>query len=190
MNLFTSLLTTVVIAGAVWGAVLMQPVMAEGSSDRQASKSTEKAPITLTVTQKTQDKGKTYIRSVVSQSISLDKVATLWVEFEDKLTQQANLPTTLHQLVVVYQDIDRDFTHATVTIGFPVEASARIEGDIELTSDAHEQQLLSRRNNSEAEMVSAWEEINFYKPVNMVIETYYLDALGREESNQLVVQYK
>ena len=190
MKLFASLLTTIVITGAVWGAVMTQPLVAESLSNTQASKNTETAPIKLQVPKKTQNESKTYIRSIVSQSISLDAVATLWVEFEDKLTQQKDLPETLQRLVVIYQDIDKDFSHASVTIGFPIEASVKKEGYIELISNAQGQQLLSRGKNSQVEIANAWEEINFRKSVNMVIETHYLNALGQEESNQLVVHYK
>ncbi|HDM8194140.1 TPA: hypothetical protein P0E36_000246 [Vibrio harveyi] len=190
MALFPSLLTTMVIVGAVWGAVLMQPVMAESSPDNLVSISADKAPTKLQIPEQTQNKSKTYIRSVVSQSIALDSVESLWIEFEDKLTQQKDLPDTLQRLVVIYQDIDKDFSHATVTIGFPVEASAKKEGYIELISNAQGQPLLNRGKNSKTEIANAWEEINFRRPVNVVIETHYLNALGKEDSNQLVVHYK
>lgn len=190
MKLFTSLLTTMVIAGAIWGAVLMQPVMAENSSDTEVSVNAEKIPAKLQVTQQAQSKNKTYIRSVVSQSISLDAVAALWLEFEDKIIQQKDLPDTLDHLVVIYQNINQDFSHATVTIGFPVEASIQKDGYIELISSAQGQPLLSRGKHSKVEIANAWEGINFRKPVKAVIETHYLNALGQEESNQLVVHYK
>ncbi|MGR5128557.1 hypothetical protein [Photobacterium swingsii] len=169
MKLFASLLTTMIIAGTIWGAVLMQPVMAESTSKTQ--------------------KSTTYIRSVVTKTISLDAVAALWGEFEDKLMKLEDLPKTLDRLVVVYQNMNKNVSHATVTIGFPVEASTQKDGYIELISSKHKQQLLNRGEHNKTEIANAWKDIDYRKPVKAVIETHYLNALGQEESNQLVVHY-
>ncbi|MGV2986690.1 hypothetical protein ACE1OE_03525 [Vibrio sp. E150_011] len=191
MKLFASLLTTMLIAGTIWGAVLMQPVMAESSSKTQTSKTTDKTTINQQVKQKSSTNNNTYIHSVVTKNISLDAntVAALWVEFEDKITKQENLPETLDRLVVIYQNMSDNFSHATVSIGFPVEASTQKDGYIELISSAQGQQLLNRGEHSKTEIANAWEAINFRKPVKAVIETHYLNALGQEESSQLVVHY-
>lgn len=189
MKLFASLLTTMIITGTIWGAVLMQPVMAESSSKTPLSQGAEKTPTKRQPKQQAQKKNKTYIRSVVTKTISLDAVAALWIEFEDQIIKQEDLPETLDRLVVIYQDMDKDFSHATVTIGFPVEASIQKDGYIELISNAHGQPLLNRGEHSKAEIANAWEDINFRKSVKAVVETHYLNALGQEESNQLVVHY-
>ncbi|MCL9774809.1 hypothetical protein [Vibrio methylphosphonaticus] len=189
MKLFASLLTTVIIAGAILGAVLMQPVMAEHSSKRQASFKAEKSPTQKQVKQHSLDKNKTYVRSVVTQTISLDNVAALWAEFEDKITQQEDLPETLDRLVVIYKNMDTNFNHATVIIGFPVEASIQKDGYIKLIPSEQGEQLLNRGKNSKEEITNTWKKINFRRFVKAVVETHYLDALGQEETNQLVVHY-
>lgn len=131
-----------------------------------------------------------YLRPVVSKNVSFEDVLALWTEFEEQLTDYDQIPMTSDSVVLLYRNINSDFTRAHVTIGFIVEQHAPAPKDIELPSTQDYQQLLSRGPYSDSEMEGAWEKIDYRRPIDAVIETHYLNPLGQEELSQLMVYYQ
>lgn len=189
MKLFASILTTTAIVGAIWGATLLQPTEAYISPEKQH---TENRPSTAKQAPQPKPRliSKIYLRTVVSKTVSLDTVDLLWEDFESQLPEQQWLPEKFDRIIVLYQDINKDFTRARVTIGFPLEATTQAAGDRMLPDSLRSEQLLSRGNYSKAELATAWEEINFIRAVEAIVETHYLNVLGQDQASQLVVYYK
>lgn len=180
MKLLASLLTTAAITAAIWGGVVNQPAMAEKIVSETLAKAKEKHP----------KESAYYLRPVVSQTVALDNVPSLWGEFEKRLPHQENLPTSSDRFVAVYQNFSSDFAQADVTIGVGLEKRESNSTSHELPSTPNKQQLLTRGQYRAADLENAWQDINFTKPIEAVVETHYINLLGQEESSQLVVYYK
>lgn len=181
MKLLTSLFITALIYGAMWFAVIQQPAIAmKNDSLVEPSMNADGSPKQLTP----------YIRPIVSRNVPFDNVLALWTEFEEQLTDLDQITMTTDSVVLLYRNINSDFTRAHITIGFIVMQHAPEPKDIELPSTQEYQQLLSRGPYSDSDMEGAWEEIDYRRPIDAVVETHYLNPLGQEELSQLVVYYK
>jgi len=180
MKLLASLLTTAAITAAIWGGVVNQPAMAEKIVTETLAKTKETHP----------KESAYYLRPVVTRTVALDNVPSLWREFEKQLPLQENLPTSSDRFVALYKNFSSDFTQANVTIGVGLDQSESNNTSHELPSTSNKQQLLPRGQYSAEDLENAWQAINFTKPIEAVVETHYINLLGQEESSQLVVYYK
>ena len=202
MKLLASLLTTVGITGAVWGALHIQPAIADASTEQPIKEAstiepsiTKPVKIKPQITTNTQPIASqatqtTYLQGL-SKTISLDDVPELWVDFyqntkvnDEELAQQ--------QVIVIYQDISLDFSEATITIGFPTQQSKLNKNKplIKVPSKAKGTLLLSKGEHTELELAQAWEGIAILKEVDMVIERHQLNQHGLPDSSELYVYYK
>lgn len=180
MKLLASLLTTAAITAAIWGGVVNQPAMAE-----------KIVPGTLADTKEKQSKTSAYyLLPVVSRTVALENVPSLWREFEKQLPLQENLPTSSDRFVALYKNFSSDFTQADVTIGVGLDQRESHSRSLVLPSTPNKQQILTRGQYSATDLENAWQEINFTKPIEAVVETHYINLLGQEVSSQLVVYYK
>ncbi|PMM40172.1 hypothetical protein [Vibrio splendidus] len=202
MKLFASLLTTVGITGAVWGALHIQPAIADASNEQPIKEvSTVKPSIAKPikakplVTKNTQPIASQATQTIylqgLSKTIHLEDVPELWVDFyqnikvnDEELAQQ--------QVIVIYQDISLDFSEATITIGFPTQQSKLNKNKplIKVPSKAKGTLLLSKGEHTELELAQAWEGIAILKEVDMVIERHQLNQHGLPDSSELYVYYK
>lgn len=208
MKLLASLLTTVGITGAVWGALHIQPAVADASNEQPIKEvSTVKPSIAKPikakplVTKNTQPIASQATQTIylqgLSKNIPLEDVPELWVDFyqnikvnDEEIAQQ--------QVIVIYQDISLDFSEATITIGFPNQQSKSKSKSksnknkplIEIPSKAQGTLLLGKGEHTEQELAQAWEGIAILKEVNMVIEYHQLNQHGLPDSSELYVYYK
>ncbi|NOI91373.1 hypothetical protein F0235_13090 [Vibrio splendidus] len=202
MKLVASLLTTVGITGAVWGALHIQPAIADASTEQPIKEAstiepsiTKPVKIKPQITTNTQPIASqatqtTYLQGV-SKTISLEDVPELWVDFyqnikvnDEEIAQQ--------QVIVIYQDISLDFSEATITIGFPTQQSRLNKNKplIKVPSKAKGTLLLGKGEHTEQELAHAWEGIAILKEVDMVIEHHQLNQHGLPDSSALYVYYK
>ena len=210
MKLVASLLTTVGITGAVWGALHIQPAIADASTEQPIKEAstiepsiTKPVKIKPQITTNTQPIASqatqtTYLQGL-RKTISLDHVPELWGTFYQNLeTNAANNENVAkqqgqqQQVVVIYQDINSDFSEATVTIGFPtkLKKSNKNKSLIEVPSKTEGTLLLSKGEHTELELAQAWEGIAILKEVDMVIERHQLNQHGLPDSSELYVYYK
>ncbi|WP_333002165.1 hypothetical protein [Vibrio coralliilyticus] len=185
MKLFASILTTAVITGSVWGLVVLQPAMAD--STQQAQINNEFSDVSHDV--KRGDTPQQYLRGV-TKTISLESLPSLWREFDSKLVESDKLPDNLDRIVVLYQELNSDFTEAQVTIGYPTEKSPLASDLVALPAIEQAELLMHRGQHSESELMDAWGRINFQKSVDALVEIHYLNSQGQPESSQLSVYYK
>lgn len=194
MKLIASLLTTTAITGAVWGLVMLQPVMADSKLENPVK--------TETAVRKDKQKDsrhKVYSLSHVqgmTKTLPLDSISDFWQEFEQQFIDTGKLPQNLDRLVVLYQEINSDYTQAKVTIGYITETDdltkKRAKKDNIVTIPAIEkaQRLLEKGDYSKIELSDAWQQINYKKSVDVLIETHYLTPQGLPKSSQLSIYYK
>ncbi|MGF1824864.1 hypothetical protein L4D17_03540 [Vibrio splendidus] len=202
MKLVASLLTTVGITGAVWGALHIQPAVADASNEQPIKEvSTVKPSIAKPikakplVTKNTQPIASQATQTIYlqgfSKTIPLEDVPELWVDFyqnikvnDEEIAQQ--------QVIVIYQEISSDFSEATITIGFPTQQSKLNKNNplIKIPSKAKGTLLLSKGEHTEQELAQAWEGIAILKEVDMVIEYHQLNQHGLPDSSELYVYYK
>lgn len=185
MKLFASILTTAVITGSVWGLVVLQPAMAD--STQQAQINNESSDVSRDA--KRRGTSQQYLRGV-TKTISLESLPKLWREFDRKLVEPDKLPDNLGRIVVLYQNLNSDFTEAQVTIGYPAEKSPLASDLVAFPAIEEAELLMHRGQHSESELIDAWGRINFQKPVDALVEIHYLNSQGQPESSQLSVYYK
>lgn len=96
------------------------------------------------------------------------------------------------KVIVIYQDINLDFSEATITIGFPIQQSKSNKNKplIKIPSKAKGTLLLGKGEHTEQELAHAWEGIAILKEVDMVIEHHQLNQHGLPDSSELYVYYK
>lgn len=195
MKLFASILTTAAITGAVWGLVVHQPAMADTTEKRQENQhqaqrlQVSSAPTSASSGEKLKEAPQPYLRGV-TKTLPLESINTLWDEFERIVTQQNKLPANWGTVIVLYQNLNSDFTEATVTIGFPSSTNSSADNVVVLPEVEKSLPLLERGKYSEAELVDAWQQINFQRQVEALVEIHYLTPQGEPESSQLSVYYK
>ncbi|MEZ8204816.1 hypothetical protein ACED47_12075 [Vibrio splendidus] len=209
MKLLASLLTTVGITGAVWGALHIQPAVADASNEQpikevstvkpSITKPIKAKPLVTTNTQPipSQARQTTYLQGL-SKTIPLEDVPELWVDFYQNLKVNDE-EVTKHQqqnqqqkLIVIYQNISSDFSEATITIGFPTQQSKSNKNKtlIEIPSKAKGTLLLGKGEHTEQELAQDWEGIAILKEVDMIIEHHQLNQHGLPDSSELYVYYK
>ncbi|CDU14337.1 hypothetical protein [Vibrio coralliirubri] len=188
MKLLASLLTTVGITGAVWGALHIQPAIADASNGQPIAESSKKQssevkPLAAANT--------TYLQGL-SKTIPLGDVPELWVDFYQNLEANDEKIAQQQKVIVVYHEISSDFSEATITIGFPTEQSTSNKNKplINIPSKAGGTLLLSKGEHTEQELALAWEGIAILKEVDMVIEHHQLNQHGLPDSSELYVYYK
>ena len=200
MKLFASILTTAAITGAVWGLVVHQPAMADTTKNIQVPQlevpqlKVTKASANASSDEKQKEVSQQYLDGV-TETLPLESVGTLWGDFEHIIAEQNKLPANWDTIIVLYQSLNSDFTEATVTIGFPstnnsATSHSATNNLVALPAIEKAQLLLKRGKYSEPELIDAWQQINFQRQVDALVEIHYLNTQGEPESSQLSVYYK
>lgn len=198
MKLFASILTTVGITGAVWGALHIQPAIADASTEQpiaelpQSKSSTNTPSIDKPVEIKQQATAHSTYLQGLSKTIPLENVPDLWVDFYQNLETNDGEIAQQQKVIVVYQEISSDFSEATITIGFPTQQSTSNKNKtlVNIPSKAQGTLLLRKGEHTEQELSQAWEGIAILKEVDMVIEHHQLNQHGLPDSSELYVYYK
>ncbi|MFA0492145.1 hypothetical protein AB4563_24745 [Vibrio splendidus] len=202
MKLFASILTTVGITGAVWGALHIQPAIADASNE-QPIKMASTVETSITKPVKAKPQVTTNTQPIASQStqttnlqglsktIPLEDVPELWVDFYQNL-ESDDEEIAQQQVIVIYQEISSDFSEATITIGFPTQQSRLNKNKplIKIPIKAKGTLLLGKGEHTEQELAQAWEGIAILKEVDMIIEHHQLNQHGLSDSSELYVYYK
>ena len=200
MKLFASILTTAAITGAVWGLVVHQPAMADTTKNIQVPQlevpqlKVTKASANASSDEKQKEVSQQYLDGV-TETLPLESVGTLWGDFERMIVEQNKLHANWDTIIVLYQNLNSDFTEATVTIGFPSTGNSATDNSatnnlVALPEIEIAQPLLKRGKYSESELIDAWQQINFQRQVDALVEIHYLNPHGEPESSQLSVYYK
>ena len=193
MNLFNSILTSLVVVALFWGAALFQSNIAAafvGKDDAvEVNVVANKAKPQVTV-----ESSKVVALSVqtisgVTEQLLLADILQLWQQFNadselhNKLTNQPN------KVYVYYRGFSNNYQQANVTIGYDVALLQKPR--LPVVIDTQEQEiLLVAGEHGEAELAAAWNQIDYQALPQHVLEVHSLNPAGETTSTQLFVSYK
>ncbi|USD41952.1 hypothetical protein J4N42_04305 [Vibrio sp. SCSIO 43135] len=174
MKLLASITTTILITGVIWSAVTLQPATAE------TAPATALNNLTSSLNNEKPDSV-----TGVSKTIHLQELPALWHQF---YTDNPTIPSDVNTLIVIYQQIDKSFTHAKVTIGYAQDAKQSLS--VQLSVDSTRQVLLPKGQHSASVLEQAWHQIDFHQPISAVVEVHYLNQHGLPDSSEVSVYYE
>lgn len=169
MNLTRSIFTSMLITLVTWGSVFAQ----------------EQPKVTANTTDTM--KNQLHYVSVLQKRADLENIEALWSEAYDKLEL---VPTDgLSTIIVAYKHLSQDFATADITIGYQASTTTKDESlTIELSNN--KQVLLSNGSHDKNAIENAWNDIDYRRDIEVIIETHDLNQHGLPDSNSLAVYYK
>ncbi|GAL22676.1 hypothetical protein JCM19235_4634 [Vibrio maritimus] len=169
MNLTKSIFTSMLIALVTWSGV---------SAQEQPKVKANTAGTTKT---------ELHYFYILQTRADLDHIELLWNDAYKKLESVST--DNLSTIVVAYRDLSQDFATADITIGY--QSSTAVKGErstIELSDN--KQVLLSNGSHDKGAIEKAWNDIDFRRDIEVIIETHDLNQHGLPDSNSLTVYYK
>ncbi|GAL31547.1 hypothetical protein JCM19240_4978 [Vibrio maritimus] len=169
MNLAKSIFTSMFITLVTWGSVAAQ------EQPKAKPNTTGTAKVEL------------HYISVLQKRADLNRIELIWKEAYEKLesVSEDNLST----IIVVYKDLSQDFAAADITIGYQSNTAAKGEkSTIELSHS--KQVLLNKGSHDKSAIENAWNDIDYRREIEVIIETHDLNQHGLPDSNSLTVYYK
>lgn len=185
----SSIVKTLIIVVVVWGVALLQlqPVIAS-----EAFVKAEKV-------EKKKDKPVAEHRDLITlerieivgvqKKTSLNNLDVLWQQFENKSLLQNRLVKQPDRVVVLYQNFDNNYQQADIAIGYPKNLVSPATDVITIAGGKYAQ-VLPNAKYSDAELMSAWQKLDYRKSIHSVVETHDLNSLGEVTSSQVSVLYK
>jgi hypothetical protein len=126
----------------------------------------------------------------VSAEIALTEVGGLWTKLNQDPRFAANLSTATPTMYAYYRDFNSDYSIANVSVGYSSK-DINLSGLQQITLHEGEYQVLAGPGLYEqAELLSAWQKIDYQRSVLAVLERHKLTAQGEISSSALSVLYK
>ncbi|TMP37311.1 hypothetical protein [Pseudoalteromonas rubra] len=200
MKLASSLLVTGIIAISVWGIALLQPMPVQALSSAQPDSVTPKQfPLEATrsnVETKTRTEEHNTLRVTLdtliisgnTATLPTDKVQRLWQEFNTNTALNSRLIKQPLAVYVVYKDFSANFEQATITIGYSIDTLSSADDTVTLNAAQYER-LLSKKKHTIQDIALAWQDIDYRRPINRVVEIHYLSEHSEITSSELLVNY-
>ncbi len=213
MNLFTSILTSIIIVLAVWFGVIYQPTPAyaeiitpstveiiteskasdnfKNSPVKSEPKAKEKYQSTRLISASNSVKNNAPVANIVgvSQEMLISDIDKLWAEFSQNGSLHSQLSDYPTATYVLYRHISKNFTRADITIGYD---SRELKSNSQLTSlpTGHYQTVITDSHLSSKQLEAAWKKLNFTKEVVAVVERHQLNKRAEVVSVSMQVLYK
>ncbi|KPZ70339.1 hypothetical protein AN944_02411 [Shewanella sp. P1-14-1] len=195
MNLFNSILTSVLIVILVWGAALFQSP--DANALIQASPQPNKSITSNTIEPTSVDSNSTPAIKVnqqiniagIRQNIAIADIHQLWQTFNDQAELHASLVVQPTKVFVLYSAMTNSFERADVTIGYDVKELKQHPNTYSIDTKNGDI-ILPEHPYTAAQLATAWEKIDYSKTVNFVLETHFLDNSGNATSTTMLVSYQ
>lgn len=205
MNLFNSILTSLVIVAIFWGAALFQtniahafetektsPVLAEEVKIKEAKKEVKKKQTSTTIAQiskaDTKDPETIHIAGI-HQRIELADIHFLWQKFSDRPELHKHLKHRPKKVYVLYQNINKNYQQAEVTIGYDINELSKFTKHYSINTSQYTA-LLPAKKYDKKQLSEAWGKMNHHKAKEYVLEVHTLDKAGDVITSQVFVSYK
>lgn len=205
MNLFYSSITSLLIVGAIWFVALSQPAANAGGidptknvADTQVVKATEPAATTKQAPAKAQPvkaslpKRKDFSGIEIvgnTQTTSLSNLDALLVAFSANESINAKLYQQPSKIYIYYRDFSPSFDSAKITVGYNKTELVGPTRGAGLPSVKFET-LLNKGDYTDTDIVNAWQNIDYGKNPQAVLEVHYLNKDGSTGKNELLVSYE
>lgn len=197
MNLFYSCVTSVGIVGAVWGLALMQPQQAIARAIdseeliEQVEVVSHKATEALSSRQSV-NKALDFVDVTIvgnTQSTRLTEVSGLISALNNNESVNAKLYQTPSKLYIFYRNFSANYDSATITVGYDKSELVGATSGVTLP-EQHFENLLPKGHYSDSSAVKAWQDIDYGKKPQAVIEVHYLNNKGTPEQSEIFVSYE
>lgn len=204
MNLFYSCVTSVGVVGAVWTLAFMQPQQAvAGAIDSE--KLVEQVEVLAAETKQNEplqvveavDKSKAKNTSIFdgieivgnTQSATLSDLNSLMEAFNNNASINAKLYQTPSKVYIFYRNFSANFDTATITVGYNSSELIGKSTGVKLPAERFDN-ILPKGNHTGAESLQAWQDIDYGKNPQAVIEVHYLNKDGMTAQSELFVSYE
>ncbi|WP_077285167.1 hypothetical protein [Cognaticolwellia aestuarii] len=205
MNLFVSILTSIIIVVIVWFGVIYQPSSTdidiitsdqahEIAKEITAGTSPFIAKKIKTNTDKNDVKYAVYntpVRSVfgVEQHMKINDIEQLWSKFYRDQALQSKLNDYPTAAYVLYRNISKDFKNADITIGYHSDELSNKPTGV-LLPVGYYQTVLTGNDITSIQLLKAWQKLDFSREVTAVIERHQLNKSADVTSVRMQVIYK
>lgn len=217
MNLFASILTSIIIMLAVWFGVIYQPtpayadiitpstteIIAESMANDDVEEISEKSKLksepkvkekyqsTRLISKNNSVKNNAPVANIVgvSQEMLISDIDKLWAKFSQRGSLHSQLSDYPTATYVLYRNISKSFTRADITIGYD---SRELTSNSQLISlpTGHYQTVITDSHLSSKQLEAAWKKLNFTKEVVAVVERHQLNKRAEVVSVSMQVLYK
>ncbi len=200
MSLLPSLLTSVAITCLVWLVAVFQPNIAI-ASDMPIVERVNKTILIKelpvehkrqAVAQQKKSSDNFKFENVqiagISQNISLNKVPTLWNDFNDNKTLQNSLKRNPSKVFVYYRDFSSSYESAMVSIGYDAK-NVKSKANVINLPTSRFSSLLNKGRYNDIELKQAWQKIDYRKRILAVVEVHYLNTDNTVNSTEIFVSY-
>ena len=96
----------------------------------------------------------------ISQNISLNKVPTLWNDFNDNKTLQNSLKRNPSKVFVYYRDFSSSYESAMVSIGYDAK-NVKSKANVINLPTSRFSSLLNKGRYNDIELKQAWQKIDY-----------------------------
>lgn len=193
MKLFGSLVVTGLIVATVWGVALLQPgsSFAAKHAEEETVVVPEKTDVEKVLQPQTQAGESFSAVDLVSvtRTIAISEVGSLWTSFTSSPRLNQSLTRSPDRVFVFYRNFSSDFQSAKVSIGYSEDVMGKTETDTRVPAGRY-QAVLARGAHTDAKLASAWQNIDFRKPLNSVVEIHYLNDQGATVTSEMLVDYQ
>ncbi len=123
-------------------------------------------------------------------SLQPEAIANLWLEFADRYDLHRRLNKSRINSYAIYRNFNSDFSRALVSIGYN---STDLDGSGEIAIQLAENQyteLLSPAQHSAEKMATAWQDIDYTRELEAIVEQHALNSSGQVVASSLYVLYR
>ncbi|MCF2857241.1 hypothetical protein L1286_07160 [Pseudoalteromonas sp. SMS1] len=198
MKLAGSILLSSAIVFTVWGVALLQPTPARAiTAPAPPTTSAQSKPIANNVAVVSPEKTnrhtvKQFDELVIegnTATLATSQVEQLWRELSNNKRLNQKLlrnPTTIY---VYYRDFSANYDSATVTVGYATTDLSHTKAATTIAS-AKYGNLLKKKKYTPSQLSKAWQEIDYRRNLEHVIEIHYLSENSEVLATEVLVNYK
>ncbi|OCQ22539.1 hypothetical protein A7985_00810 [Pseudoalteromonas luteoviolacea] len=198
MKLAGSILLSGAIVFAVWGVALLQPTPARAITVPTTTKTGEQ-PIVNNNTVVVSSEGKTS-RSDTKQlealmiegntaMLATSQVEQLWRELSNNKQLNQKLVRNPAVIYVYYRDFSANYDSAKVTIGYPTSDLSSTKATTTIASATYDR-LLQKKKYTPSQLSKAWQEIDYRRNLEHVIEIHHLSENSEVIATEVLVNYE
>lgn len=204
MNLLGSLMTTGIIVAGVWGIAVMQipsesqpkeekAELIQGSIANKVKQHAQTlvAKVEKQVTANDEQNEQTAQINIVgiSRNVKLKNIADVWQLFESNKPIQNSLNDNPNRVFVYYRGFQKNYQEAQVTIGYPAALFDRPAAVTSIENKGYAS-ILAKGAHSSKKLLNAWQNIDYQKKVDSVLEIHYLDKNAIPYQSEVFVRYQ
>jgi hypothetical protein len=205
MNLFASILTSIIIVLAVWLDAIYQPTAAYAETitpsttiDVAENNAANESPLSQVkvISDKAQNTIKKRVNSTpitsisgVQQNMLISNIDQLWYQFERNKKLHSKLKGYPSAIYVLYRNISKDFTRADITIGYS-DLELKAPMNITIVPNGNYQNAIAGNELSATQLEKAWQKLDFGQNVIAVIERHQLNKSADVVNVSMQVMYK